>query len=72
MVWTWHWWLFILGIIVFIPMAQFSRGAMNAANIERYGDRADYRKNFGSASIGSVLAGVTYAAMATAVAGFIF
>lgn len=70
--WTWHWWLFVLGLVIFIPMVQFSRGAMNAANVARYGERADYRKNFASAFIGSILAGALYAAVITAVAGFIF
>lgn len=70
--WTWHWWLFVLGTVVFTPIVQFSRGFMNTANIQRYGERADYQKNFASAFIGSILAGALYAAVITAVAGFIF
>lgn len=72
MMWSWHWWLFILGVVVFTPIVQFSMGGMNAINIERYGDRADYKKTPASAFIGSVVASSIYSAVATAVAGFVF
>ncbi|MER8434199.1 hypothetical protein [Mesorhizobium caraganae] len=61
-----------MAVVVFTLMSQFHRGAMNDRNIARYGERADYHKDLGGAFVGSLLVGVLYAAIATAVAGFIF
>jgi len=70
--WTWHWVVFVPALIIFSIISQFSRGAMNRANIAKYGPRADYRNDVGGAILGCVLAGAIYAAIATAIVGFIF
>jgi hypothetical protein len=72
MSWSWHWWIFIVAIVACSIMVMFSRGAMNSVNIVKYGPRADWHAEPGFAIVGSILAGAVYAAIITAVAGFLF
>jgi hypothetical protein len=72
MSWLWHWWLFFVAVIPCTIVVQFTRGAMNTMNVAKYGPRADYRAEPGSAIAGSVIAGAIYAAIVTALAGFLF
>lgn len=72
MSWTWHWWLFVVALIVCTIISQFSRGAMNRANVAKYGPGADYRSDPSGAIVGSIVAGAIYAAIITFIAGFIF
>jgi hypothetical protein len=72
MSWSFHWWVFVVAIIPCTVTVMFSRGAMNSANVARYGPRADWRAEPGGAIAGSVAAGAVYAAIITAVAGFLF
>lgn len=71
MSWTWHWWVFIPGVVVFTIISLFSRGAMNASNIARHGPIGDYRGNIGGAIVGCGIAGAIYSAIATALIGFV-
>lgn len=72
MSWTWHWWLFVVALVVCTIIVMFSRGAMNSVNVMKHGPRADYRSEPGAAIAGSILAGAVYAVVVTAVAGFLF
>jgi hypothetical protein len=56
MSWLWHWWLFFVAVIPCTIVVQFTRGAMNTMNVAKYGPRADYRAEPGSAIAGSVIA----------------
>src|SRR5690242_11896917 len=40
--WIWHWWVFLVAIIPCYFFVGFTRGATNAANVEKYGPSADY------------------------------
>ena len=72
MSWTWRWWLFLVLLVGCTIFSMFSRGAMNAANVAKHGPEANWRSNPSGAFVGSALAGATYAAIITAVAGLIF
>jgi hypothetical protein len=72
MSWSLHWWLFFVAIIPCTIMVLFSRWAMTPVNVARYGPRGDLRTEPGAAIAGSILAGGVYAAIITAVAGFLF
>jgi hypothetical protein len=76
MSWTWHWWLFLAAMIPCYILIGFARGAQNESNVRKYGSRADYKAAFRTepAAImgGTILAGAVYAAIVTAIAGFIF
>jgi hypothetical protein len=72
MSWAWHWGIFIMAIIPCIIVVQFSRGAINTSNVVRYEASGDWRAASGGAIIGSILAGALYAAVITAIAGFMF
>jgi hypothetical protein len=69
MSWSWHWWVFIVALIPCVIVVQFFRGAMNSANVVKYGRKADYRADPAGAFVGSILAGAVYAAIITAIAG---
>lgn len=66
----WSWALFFILLVVFTIISQISRGAMNRANIEKYGHQADYKNETGFAIIGSVVAGSIFSACVTALIGF--
>lgn len=66
---NWSWSVFLASLVIFTIISQFSRGAMNAANIARHGPSADYRANPGAAILGSIFAGAVYAVITTAVVG---
>lgn len=69
---NWSWAVFFAALIVCTILVQISRGAMNAANIRKYGPQSDYRANPSAAFIGSAVAGSIYAGILTALIGFIF
>lgn len=69
--WSWSWWLFAVATVICTIISQFSRGMMNMQNIARHGPEADYRAKPGMAIFGSIVAGAVYAAVVTAIAGFI-
>ena len=70
MSWTWHWWLFLAAIIPSCALVRFRRGAIIDPKIENY-QGAFRTKPYAIAGI-ILLAGVMYAAIMTAIAGFIF
>jgi hypothetical protein len=72
MSWTWHWWLFVISLIICTLLVMFARGYMNASNVAQHGSRADYRTDPGAAILGSIFAGAVYAVVLTAVGGLIF
>ena len=72
MSWNWHWWLFLIALVACTILVQFARGALNAHNVAKYGLRAEYKADPLRAILGSVIAGGIYAAILTAIAGFIF
>jgi hypothetical protein len=70
MSWTWHWWLFLAAIIPSCALVRFRRGAIIDSKIENYQDAFRTRPYAIRGII--LLAGVMYAAIMTAIAGFIF
>ena len=64
----WSWKIFFISLPLAIIFSMFSRGAMNAKNVEKYGPSADYRSNIGGALIGSIFGGIVWALIITAVA----
>ena len=72
MSWTWNWWVFVIALGVCTILVMLSRGAMNPVNVMKHGPRADYNAEPGAAIAGSILAGAVYAAIVTAIAGFVF
>jgi len=76
MFWIWHWWLFLAAIVPFYALVGFARGATNDAGIRKFGSRGDYKRAFqtepAAIMAGTLVAGTVYAAIVTAVAGFIF
>ena len=72
MLWSWHWWLFIVAIVPCTLMVMYSRWAMNPVNVARHGPRAEWGAEPAAGITGSILAGAVYAAIITAVAGFFF
>jgi len=74
--WTWHWWLFGIGIVIFLPFIGFVRGSSNQAYIEKHGPRADWQEAFRNEPFGiiggTLVAAVIYSAIITAVTGFLF
>jgi hypothetical protein len=75
-VWTWHWWLFFTLLIACFFMVAFSRGAMNRANMQTLGDKADYARAFREEPFsimgGTLVAAAIWAGLFTAIAGFLF
>lgn len=69
---NWSWTVFVIALIACTILSQFARGAMNSANVAKYGSRADYRATPGMAMLGSVFAGAVCAAIITVVVGAIF
>lgn len=72
MSWSLHWWLFIVAIVPCTVMVMFSRWAMNPVNVAKYGPRAEWGAEPAAGIAGSILAGAVYAAIITAIAGFLF
>lgn len=76
MIWTWHWWLFLVAIIPCYFFVAYTRVAMNASNIKKHGPRADYRiaSQLEPAGLvgGTLVASTIFAAIVTAIAGFLF
>jgi hypothetical protein len=76
MTWTWHWWIFLVAIIPGYIMIAFARGAQNDSNMQSMGTGADYKTAFEKEPVaimaGTLIVGVVLAAIATAVAGFMF
>jgi len=70
--WTWHWGLFVVALVVCTIIVMFARGAMNSANVMKYGPRAHYGAEPGAAIAGSIVAGAVYAVIVTGLAGFLF
>lgn len=69
---NWSWTVFFIALVLCTILSQFARGATNSSNVAKYGSRADYRAEPSKAILGSIFAGAIYAAIATAVVGFIF
>ena len=68
---TWNWLIFFGSLVPWTILVMFVKGYMNAANVARHGPEADYRTNPGAAIVGSILAAAVYAAITTAVIGFL-
>ena len=67
----WSWKVFLIAWPIAVIISMFSRGAMNAQNVARFGEAADYHNRpTSSLLIGSMMAGAIYAAIATVVIGF--
>ena len=71
MLWTWHWWIFLPAWVLCTILSLFSRGYMNQANIAKYGDETDYNRDVNGATIGCTIAGAIFAAIISAIAGFL-
>ena len=71
MAWSWNWAVFLALIVICTVVVQFARGAMNASNVAKYGEDADYKNNFGPAFFGSIISGAIYALIITAIMGFL-
>lgn len=63
--------LFLIAWVICTIISQFSRGAMNDVNVLEYGPTADWRYDFRSAFVGTVIAGFICAAIITAVVGVV-
>ncbi|WBA17017.1 hypothetical protein [Salinivibrio kushneri] len=65
----WSWKVFLIALPIAVIFSMFSRGAMNAQNVEKHGPEADYRANPGMAIFGSITGGAVWAAIITALIG---
>ena len=66
---SWSWGVFVAALIGCTILVMWSRGAMNASNVAKYGQKADYYSNPGSAFAGSMMAGAILATVITAIVG---
>ncbi len=66
--WTWHWWLFFVALIPCIVVGQFRAGMV----AERTGQTRYAMARSGQVILWSILFGAMYAAIFTAVIGFLF
>ena len=65
----WSWKVFFITLPLAILVSMFSRGAMNAQNVAKYGIKADYRTNPIGALFGSLIGGAVWAAIVTGLIG---
>ncbi len=74
--WTWNWAVFLMAVIPCVLLIMFSRGYMNTRNVENLGPRANYRLAIHTEPVafwtGTLTAGVLWALIVTAIAGFFF
>ena len=71
---TWNWWLFFGALIPGFILVALARGTDNASNAASDGPRYQnaYQTERGASTVGTLFAGAAVAALATAIAGFIF
>ncbi|EPW7384761.1 hypothetical protein ACWO80_003469 [Vibrio cholerae] len=65
----WSWKIFLIILPIAIIFSMFSRGAMNAQNVAKYGQEADYRENPSMAILGSIVGGVFWSSVITVIVG---
>lgn len=65
----WSWTAFSIALPIAIVFSMFSRGAMNAQNVAKYGPEADYRTKPRMAVFGSIIGGAVWATVITAIIG---
>lgn len=65
----WSWKVFFIALPIVIIFSMLSRGAMNAKNVAKHGFDADYRANPRMAIFGSVVGGIFWTAIITAIIG---
>ncbi len=66
----WSWKVFLITLPIMIIYSMFSRGNMNAQNVAKYGDKADYKKNPKMALFGSIGSGAIASIIITVIIGF--
>jgi len=65
----WSWKIFFITLPIMIIYSMFSRGYMNAQNVAKHGDKADYKKNPKMALFGSIGVGVITSVIITIIIG---
>ena len=68
--WNWHWWVFFSAIIPFFAILAFTWPAAVLAFEVKYG--SDEPKQPSALIVATLLKAVVYAAVVTAVVGFLF
>ena len=68
----WSWITFLIGFPLMTIISMFSRGAMNAANVAKYGTEGDWKADKLGAIIGSAIAGGIYASILAVIIGSLF
>ena len=68
----WSWITFLIGFPIMTFISMFSRGAMNAANVEKYGAEGDWRADKFGAMTGSAIAGGIFASILAVIIGSLF
>lgn len=68
----WSWLTFIIGFPLMTFISMFSRGAMNRANVDRYGTEGDWKADKLGVIIGCAIAGGIYASILAVIIGSLF
>lgn len=66
----WSWKVFFITLPIMIIYSMFSRGYMNAHNVAKHGDKADYKQNPKMALFGSIGSGAIASVIITVIIGF--
>mgnify|MGYP000244645141 FL=1 len=66
----WSWKVFFITLPIMIIYSMFSRGYMNAQNVAKHGDKADYKQNPKMALFGSIGSGAIASVIITVIIGF--
>ena len=71
LVMDWSWSVYFVALPIMIIISMFTRGAMNAQYVQKYGAESDYKAHPRMAIFGSLFGGAVWAAIITLVIGFL-